>query len=763
MTICIIIKYHKASNRTLYFLRGGGGMRAYKTLLILFFIIVSGLYSKIINCKPENKNYQLRLALFDTVGKERWVYRPFIKLAQSAGFSVTYLSVDKIMDFTCNQLQLPSYDGALFIVGSEFFGGFEKSEVCKKVFDIIASYSSLKNRLLGLILPAAHVENPQKTNVIGAYSPFFKAMGLPIASSSQGKTLVPWTVFGNQRAPKTDSGNTQSFLNTANLFLTTPVERRSIAYDTTLNPPHHGFIWDCESMQKRLIQENSNVYLLPIRNTCSQEIKNTLPYGIYWKNPLSTNHFVLLSPTVLSCAGISESFHFCPINSALKKEILIMLQRTLCELKMLMTKKSASYSATAQLLKNQIIPVPFPKALQNFGKPLKSHMRHSAKTAWMELAAFYEDDMPADWSKEQREKALHNKNRQQDDLIHYIFQAQLDALWISITPNIYYSPIAKMTKKDDAAATQLLEKKFLNSLSLFTTKLKQASSALSAPIPKIIIGFEIANNLYGQNTPKNFALDLFGNNYQDLPAPLEQSFWEQEIKIPLEVFLKKWQDQRVSNGVPISGVMLDLEMYCRKKTGTFLTTMGFDEKTFDKFYSEQHSVPVKPVVIHDRVRYLMQYHLTKKYFQFLEQQAQSLGSSLKDFFLKKIPDCQIMCYTPNILSNWFYKGFCKGLTRGEQSPLHLLTFNSEFKVHQKWFKKNGIPVNHAQVLLLSKLKKSDDYKMVQEILQTHHGVWYNRFSRLVERYDAQSWTSVEQSSMDEKQTKQFFVNVRSLQ
>lgn len=742
------------------FLRGGGDMRAIHIIYMMILLVISNSYTLNVCCQIENRLTGVHLALFDTVGQEKWVYRPFIKLAQSAGFCVDYIPIDKIMDVPLQKLRLHEYHAAIFIIGGEFFGGLQESHFCKKTFQVMQSFASYKNKLIGLALPAAQVNNPQATNVINAYSPFLSSLGLSIAPLNQTQKRSV-AITNKNRFLHVPQMNMQSFLNTANLFLTTPVERRSLNYHTTLNPPHHGFVWDCDAVQNRLLKENSGVYLLPARRTCSKEIENTLPYGIYWRDNRTNNHIALFSPTVISSVGISESFHFCPINPVLKKEILMMTQRMLCELKMLMTTEHKQPAYMIDLLKKHIIPAPFPKKLQVLGSSIKTPQHHMRKTAWMEISAFYNEDMPAEFTAQQRKDALMQRNQQQDKLINYIIKAELDALWISITPNIYYSPIAKMVKKEDREKTKLLENKFLDSLSFFTKKLKQACVKSSCAIPKIIVGFEVANNLYGQNTPKNFGVDLFGNQYSDIPAPLEQSFWDQEVKIPLETFLEKWNDQRVSNGIPISGVMLDLEMYCRQKTGTFLTAMGFDAQTFNKFRGFKNK-KLSTQTLHERVSYLMQQHLSEKYFQFLEKQATNLGTSLKDFFVKKIPDCQIMCYTPNILSNWFYKGLCKGLARGQDKPLYLLTFNSEFGLHQRWFEKNDIPVSHAQVLLLSKLQKVEDYKQVEEILRTHHGVWYNRFSRLAEQYNPNSWTGVEQSPMNEQETMQFFTHVRNL-
>ena len=723
-------------------------MRAIKNLIKVYLVIISLFSVSSISCQNENNVRSLKLALFDSVGQERWAYRPFMKLAKSVGFSVQYVSIDQIMDTPISQLNLPSYDAAFFLVGGEFFGGIQKSAVSGKFLQLMRSYAALKNRLIGLALPGANVA--PKTSVIGAYAPVLNALGIQIPHNGGQQ-------FFAQHATQ---HKLHAFLNTANLFLTTPLERRSCAYHTTLNAPHHGFIWDCNTVQNRLLAQKSDVYLLPMRRSCSKEIERSLPYGIYWKDIKTQNHIALISPSMLSFGGISESFHITPISPTLKKEMLGLVQRMLWELKVLATTQEKNSTQALHMLNNQTKPLALPVKLQAVGASVQTPRNHMRKVAWMEIPVFYDEDLPKNFTDEQRKAALTDRSSRQDALINYTLTSGLDALWISITPNIYYSPIAKMVKPDQQQSKRL-EEKFVASLSLFTKKLKQASARLKCSIPKIIIGFEVANNLYPPNMPKNFALDLYGNEYPDIPAPLEQSFWDYEVRMPLDAFLKKWNDPLVGRGIPISGVMLDLEMYCRKTTGTFLTTMGFDAKTFSQF-KEHDGNGIAEKSIHERVDYLMQHQLAGKYFQFLENKAGSLGQSLMQFFLKKIPGCQIMCYTPNILSNWFYKGLCKGLSKGHSDPLYLLTFNSEFGLHKRWFEKNGIQVSHSSVLLLSKLQNPDDYKLVEEILRTHHGVWYNRFSRLAEKHDPGSWINVEQSSMSDDQKVEFFARARTL-
>ena len=65
----------------------------------------------------------------------------------------------------------------------------------------------------------------------------------------------------------------------------------------------------------------------------------------------------------------------------------------------------------------------------------------------MELPIFedkdYKDMAAKDIKKDKKDRSV-----RQTQLINHIFDAGLNALWISLTPNIYYSPIAKYKDKE---------------------------------------------------------------------------------------------------------------------------------------------------------------------------------------------------------------------------------------------------------------------------------------------------------------------------
>ena len=176
--------------------------------------------------------------------------------------------------------------------------------------------------------------------------------------------------------------------------------------------------------------------------------------------------------------------------------------------------------------------------------------------------------------------------------------------------------------------------------------------------------------------------------------------------------------------------------------------MTIDADTFGTFAPQTQQMSMR-----DRVLMLMTNGKATQYYAFLEHEARRIGNYLRTECASCIPNCQLMCYLPNLQVSWFYKGLLKGLS-SKSLPLHLLTFNSEFFAHESWFKKHNIPVKHSTVLMLSKLASEQDFNWVDVLGARHHGIWLNRFSRFVEPQSL-SWTSLEQPGMQESSYSSF--------
>lgn len=685
-----------------------------KLVLICLLAVISGALTA--------KNQQC--LLIDATAREAEVYRPLTEILTAAGYHVAYKGFDAAMDGSFKSLGLKKQDCVFFLLGSEFFCGLPHSHVSRKILGLIETFSKLRGKTIGIFLPSLRASRGM--NVVSCFAPAFNVLGL---QTPMGQITDP-------------------FFKAVNTFLTMPLEMRPLAYQTTLNPAHMIITGNGSyEVSFGIGVGNDAPRFLPMVSDCQPEIRATLPYGVYWYNLKRKNHLLVSTLTLASFSGITESFHVCPLDFTLRYQMHEMLLQTMCELRHFATGGSSEQKVSRPAL---------PEYVHTFGDPLHAKPGPFSKIAWMELNIFEDRDYAqTKMSKNAIAQDKADRRQRQQRLVRYIVEAGLDTLWISMSPNMYYSSIARY-KKQNKAETQRKEEAFLDGIKRFTTMLKKEVEGRKAILPGIYVGFEVANNLYAPHLPQLCAVDLYGNDYPDLPAPLDRGFWTNEVMQPLATFLKKWNKLGLGNGIQIEGVVLDLEMYCRKKTGTFLSTMGFDGYTFKRFKRKKDPVPP----VHDRGLYLMNHHKTRDYCRFLELQAEALGSELYTFFSQKIPDCRIMCYTPNILISWFYKGFFRGLSR-KSSPLYLMTFNTEFKAHQRWFKKNGIKTQHASILLLSKLAAKSDVEQVRQIRERHHGVWLNRFSRTAEP-KAKDWTAIEQPALPERLYSEVFADLNAI-
>jgi hypothetical protein len=639
----------------------------------------------------------------------------------------------------------PNAQAVFFIIGIEFLKSIETSPIAKKILVMLNNFCQKPNKLIGLIFPSLNI-NPQ-INLIEKFAPIFGPLGIGPEPSNNKQV--------------------ENFITLANAFLTRPPESRPLQYHTTLSQPHNGTLFYSSKIKQLLNESLEFLKALPIAPKQSEEITNTMPYGIYWFNPIKQNHVFISNQTILSFCGIMESFHFCPSDFTLRKEMLTGIRDMINQIPTTKALDNFSTSTQSQIDRTQVDKTQANSIIENFGSKITRNNSYPLrKTAWMELNIFEPiqldsittatnlDSMATSTKtdntttstnaqQDQQNAKIKEQQTQQDQLINFITKSKLDALWISLNPNMFYSPIARKADK---------EKVLLETISLFTKKLKLSLDNAKQAAPKILIGFEITNNIYEPNLPKPCAHDAYDNTYNDIPDPLDQNFWNNEVEMPIEKLVNQWNNPEIGNGIPISGIMIDLEMYCRKTTGTFFSTMGFNNKNFNLFL-HKNNLPTQQMKISEMVQFLIDKKMATQYFEFLENQAIEIGHKLKQSFDKKINDCIIACYMPNILINWFYKGLYQGLNT-QENPLHLFSFNSEYLNHQKWFDDNKINATHSSVLLLSKIIDKKSYELINNILDHHNGVWFNRYSRLVEP-KSKDWTAVEKPQIPQEQYPDF--------
>lgn len=674
------------------------------------------------------------LVIFDTVNHEQAIHKPFVQMLGKE-WNVSYTPLDQLMDADINSLE-PKEKAAFFIFGIEFLKGLSiSSPVSQKIVQLIKKYSLAQNKLIGLSFPSITIS--PEANLVTKFAPIFDA------SISWSGSIMSQTPTSTQLV-FVPSNELAAFTSVANYFLARPLESRPLKYHTTLVPPHMGINFYTPEI-KELLEKNAGIVkMLPQKNIGSDVVCDTVPYGLYFID--KNNHILITQASMLSFSGITENCHFCPMNFKLRREILSGVGDTIAQ-------------ATDIFLRNQqanVLTDTSSKASNSddiaVGQKLDTSEPSLRKTAWMELTVF----MPQ--SQEMINKVVQAAGsdkvltstqavdliaERQKNLIDYIFDSNLDALWISVCPNCYYSPIALQKHN---------EKNMLESIANFTKQLKESGEKRQASLPKILIGFEIANNLYNDGVPKIFAQDVYGNGYQDIPDPLNSDFWKNEVETPFAKFVQEWNKPEVGNGLKISGIMLDLEMYCRKSSGIFLATMGITQNNLSDFFTEQQLKP-GPMTFSGSISYLMSQKLSQKYFDFLQDRAKQLGERLKKSFDEQVPECVLALYMPNLLSSWFYKGLYKGLNRTTQ-PLYLFSFNAEFNYHKDWFVKNKLNVHHSSAILLSKYVGPESFVLTEEALEKNNGVWFNRYSRLIEP-KSNDWTSVEKPMFPENMRQKY--------
>lgn len=654
---------------------------------------------------------KLAIALFDTSQIDRYCYYPMLQIAHANNFDIAYYPVSKILDTDLATITFEKHDCAYFILCPEFLKTMNTSPVSKKILSFIRHFSQLPNKMTALMFPPIKLKHQNPMTVL---SPLFTQLGI--------NTTIP-------------TDKTVMLEQLTNRFLNLPLEYRPKSFHTTLSPPRVNA--PAFNVEQTITGSTIPLALLPIKQGHdATEIKKLFPFGIYWFNHNRNNHLVISSSSLLNFSGISENFKLCPMHFPIRKKVHNALNETVWEMYQVLVdhyQDASRGDASRGIDTKKILQAnknPLPETIELIGSYKKTTPNTTLnKIAWMEIKVFSSKSKAKD------------KIKQQKDLIEFILTSKLDYLWISLNPNQYYSPIGRLRgERND----------FLQTIELFTDALALRAEKKKLTPPKLLVGFEIANNLYGSGLPKQFAHDLYGNTYKDVPRPLDDTFWENEVKMPFQKFLEDMDALKLAKSIKIAGVVIDLEMYGRKTTGQFLPTMGFEPQTIAKFLQPPLANTIKPKLFS---QYLIDNKLCARYFSYLEKESQKLGQNLRKFFEKQLPDGVIACYAPNISIDWLYKGLYQGLSTKEK-PMHLFTFNSEFRSHEKWLAQNDIQTYHSSVLMLSKVTKKQDFKLVDHILKHHDGVWLNRFSRIAEPYH-HDWSTLEQTPLPEEQRKQF--------
>ena len=253
--------------------------------------------SRIDEAIPPSIKNKIRIALFDTHRRCPYVYQPLLNGAKTVNMHIEYYSIDSILDNKIEKIPLQLYQGAIFVLCPEFLKAMHgrTSLATKKTLDLIEAFSKYKSKLTVLMLPSMP---PQQNPPLFNLSQLIQRVGM---------TVTPKTVIlpeDPSYSPKLCS----LFFKTSNNFLRSPLEYRSFSYHTSLQNPRPG-----QSFQYSQVfnQPTTPIAFLPIKQQYPAAIKATLPYGVYWFNPVHKNHLIISNASLLTFAGISvKSFLF---------------------------------------------------------------------------------------------------------------------------------------------------------------------------------------------------------------------------------------------------------------------------------------------------------------------------------------------------------------------------------------------------------------------------------------------------------------------
>jgi hypothetical protein len=666
-----------------------------KNLVLATFFMLSTIQSN---------SQILKLGIFDITHNERYRYHDFIDITESALFEVEYKSMASILDTNFTQNDLEAYDGILFLLDIDFLQGIRTQSLpTKKMLLTIQRYAQNKNKLIGFAFPSImhypiHSITRQPVSKVLLFAPILQSINIPVISPTP-------------------------FLNKLNDFLNVPIEARKGLYHTTLHSPSYRTYNIQPVISKQL-------YTLPIKpQNLSPAIQHTLPYGIYYFEPRKNNHIFITSYNLISSLGPSENYHFFPASFQLRKEIHSAVHQMMWDLHNLVLKKPINTPIPPLLIDT---PKSKPKQLSE-----KQPLLDQTKIAWVHIDIFEKETIDA---KEKQKRIIESIVKTGSNLY----------LWVSCNPHMILSDLAVDTNTKTGNRKKL--NIILKSIAQFTQQLKKSCDTAKISPPKILFGYEIANNIRPHNKKLNVKhytpIDIHGKTYPYCPKPLDKHFWQKDIIETTQRLLDKWKNPNISNGIKIAGIILDFEFYYCRSTKNFKQHMGFNIENLKKFdstlpWTNNHATNIET---------LRKNKKTTAYFNFLEKEAEHIGQNIR----KALPNMLIGCYNVNLSMGWFHTGMFKGLSTKKQ-PLPLLTFNAGFDMHQPWLQQNSIHAKHFSVLMLGKLKNIKDcHHYLKYINKHHHGrVWFNRWSNFGQRAE-KNHNNIEKTHMLDKENEKFF-------
>lgn len=675
--------------------------------VIALSMAVSFVLSAVVGGRLQEK----RALVFDTGIHVADQYQHSMDSLKQLGWSVTYLSLEESLRIGLDGVFAPEPRLCIFIINDEFLRSEPASVVGQFVRDALARSAARRGALTAVMLPSTSRSLGKTASKL---LPVFKALGLQVFL----KDLDGGVPFGK-------------FKKAMLRFLVHPLMSRSIEYHTSLRLPETSFTSISKHAHAYLENQEGDVLWtlprpIPGRFKEKHRMGALLPLGTCFFSAERDHTFLISYSSLMETLNVAEDIHVLPFDVGMQAGVEHLLTYFWSDVDTrLQNPQARSRESFESVIKKRgdSVGVSFKHAIQP-----KKETKKPTKTSWMELVAFDET------GSESRAELAH-KRRQQKSLVMSLLEAGIGVVWLSLSPQMYYGVHAKYPEK-----REVFEAGFLR----FAKMLKTEGARLNRLLPKIFVGFEIANNLYNKHLPKEFAVDLYGTAYPDVPSPCSMLFWEEEVIRPLEAFMTFFNENKVQNHVALGGIVLDCELYGRLNTSSFSSLMLGDQHLVRDF-CKHVGMQCEPKNFIDWVVRQRKLHAL---IEFAGQRVRECGQSIKNTVAACIPKGSIACYAPIVSIDWFLSNFCNGLGSPEK-PFQLFTFNTSFeRIKSVVERKFGLSIKHSTVLMLSKFCGPSDYALLDRAMDCNDGYWFNRWSRFVEPRDAKAWHVIEQPGLE---------------
>jgi hypothetical protein len=621
------------------------------------------------------------LLLIDTGNNDPYNYHTLMENLRSLGIKTTFKHF-----YELKPIDIDNYDAIWMVVDASFYAATHRdltefqtinNPVLKHVNELLEALSKQKNKSIGLILPVC---------------------SSPVLIRSITEQLC-------NKLSVIDRSTTEKnkFFAVLNHLLQSD-GKKSYRYATALLPTRENSF----NKEKLVIGKNGDdiLQVLPNNISIQPELAPLLPLAMHIRNKTTGNNFFITTINILNNVEIQEPICLTPMQQMLRTQLSDAIKNTLAqaiEFSHLAMQKNETFSSIIKPTKKEIL------AERNQALPAHSWLKEPVVCGWMELEPYYGKEAQA---------------------IKDIEDAGINLMWFELNPEWYLA---------DNALRKEQKEKFLKQIADFTFALKKHQEKTGKPLPRFFVGTDITSN-FAHTQPTDPARDFYGFTYENIPNPLDyEQFWKPELLTVFDRFVDEWE-KNIGNGIPLSGVFLDMEMYhAQKQTGQFHSTMDFSTTAWNTFALKKNDPKIKDLnSINERVSYLQKNNLMPEYFEQLRNRAVQIGKDIKLHIKKRLPDAHIALYNINLPHSWFYQGFSKGLSSAEE-PIIYATFNSEFLKHYPQLAKQDIHLVHMPVMLLSKFQNVHDFELISDIVKDHDGIWYNRFSRISQSRAKKDW------------------------